>query len=149
MQNDKKNASAYLTVLADRAAQALQPEARGAATAATLRELAAIPGLPDIHPSSLVEALIILSQRQSGDLPPVAARRLTCRELSDITPGGTLSIASVSSEALLLWSAFTRLAGEGPRYDAIRATAQREFAELLAAADDAAKLAFAFCSRAA
>lgn len=131
-----------LLTLADRAEASLQPPARGLATANTLREFAAIADLPAIEAHELVAAFIILGRPTDDDAPPVIARRATCRELADIIPGGVLGMATVSAPALCLWAAFDRIGGEGPRIDAIKATAMREFKEMVNVADKAAKMAF-------
>ena len=135
--------ASLLLILADRTEGALQPTARGAATAGTLRAMAEIPGLPLVSPPDLIRALVILGQARAADAPPVAARRVTVRELADLVPDGAAQIAEVTAAALLLWAAFTRLPGTGPRIDAIQATARRELAELLVAADPSAVLGFA------
>lgn len=134
--------SALLITLADRAEAALQPAPRGLATANTIREFAETPNLPNITAADLIGAFIIAGRAAPGDTPPVTARRATCRELADITPGGQMGMAEVSASALALWAAFDRIGGEGPRIDAIKATAMREFKELVAAADDSTRLAF-------
>lgn len=151
--NDSRNTmtinptSALLFTLAGRSEQALQPAARGLATANTLREFAAIPNLPAIDAADLISAFIVLSCSTASDTPPVISRRATCRELADIMPGGLTGIARPSAAALALWAAFDRIAGEGPRIDAIKGTAMREFRELVAAATDDTRLAFLLTHR--
>lgn len=140
--------SALLFTLAARAEAALQPVARGAATANTLREFAAIPNLPTIDAADIISAFIIAGRSAPGDTPPITSRRATCRELADIMPGGQMGMASVSASALALWAAFDRIGGEGPRIDAIKATALREFHELVEAATDDTRLAFLLTHRA-
>jgi hypothetical protein len=139
--------SSILLTLADRAEKALQPAARGTATANTLREFAAIPNLPAIDAADIISAFIIAGRAAPSDTPPITSRRATCRELADIMPGGQMGIASVSAAALALWAAFDRIAGDGPRTDAIKATALREFKELVEAATDDTRLAFLITHR--
>lgn len=124
-----------LTTLANRAEQALQPEARGKATAATLHELVQIPLLPEVGAADLIGALITLGRDLPGDEAPIAARRKTCRELADLAC--SMSIAAVTLPALLLWWAFGRIRGQGPRIAAIKATARRELVELVNMAEPA------------
>lgn len=138
--------ASLLLTLADRAEGAIQPAARGAATAGTLRALAAISGLPPVRPADLIAALVLLGQHRHEDPPPVAARRITVRELADLVPDGVAQIAEVTASALLLWAAFTRIPGAGPRIDAIQATARRELAVLLGRAEASTVLAFALAA---
>lgn len=126
--------SALLLTLADRIEASMQPPARGAATANTLREFAAMPDLTGIAETTLAATFMLLGQAQVSDTPPTTARRATCRELAGLLNpnAGLLTYgAGGRGAALDLWAHFCNLPGAGPRHEAIRATANREHSELV------------------
>ena len=125
-----------LRALADNAEVNIQPEARGKATANTLRELAALnfDDLPPVSPHELAHAFSILAKPGIDDAPSVAARRKTCAELADCVVDGILiNDGPAYRSTVSLWSAFAvAVIGDGPRRDAIQETAKREQRELAA-----------------
>ena len=125
--------SDLLLILAKRVESSMQPPARGAAAAATLREFAALPDLTDVAVTTLASAFLIVGTAREGDTPPVTARRSTCREFAHLLAPEVEWKAgdAVRAAALDLWAHFCHLPGEGPRYEAIRATANREHSDLV------------------
>ena len=62
----------------------INPEGRRAAVAASFRQIADLPGLVGIPSLDLWSAFWVLSKPQEGDIPPVAARRATLRDLCEV-----------------------------------------------------------------
>lgn len=128
--------STLIRTLADRAEVRLQPEARGKATANTLRELASLnfDGLLPVSPHELAHAFSILAKPGNDDSPSAVARRKTCAELSDCVVDGILiNDGPAYKSTVSLWAAFAvAIIGDGPRRDTIHETAKREHRELVA-----------------
>ena len=137
--------SSLLLTLAARVETSMQPPARGAATANTLREFAGMPDLTGVAETTLATTFMLLGQAQKvSDTPPITARRATCREIAGLLSphAGLLTYgAGGRGAALDLWAHFCNLPGDGPRRVEIRATANREHSELVDACTQAAVLA--------
>lgn len=106
-------------------------DGRRAATAASFAQLAEIGGDASLTEADAKAGFSRLGTPQEGDTPPIAARRLTCRQVADLLcptterPGRTARLASVF-EAVV-----THFQGsDDPRQKAMAATAAREAAEL-------------------
>ena len=119
-----------------------QPLERGAAIAATLRELAPVVGHLPLSMCAAAETFFVLGrigpQASAEDSPALAARRRTCEELegalaTDDHADGTHE--ERRSRAVAVWATIgTHLrlsAGENPRLKAMRDTFERELLELL------------------
>lgn len=139
-----------LTALASAAERHLLPAPRGAAVAATLRELSGEPGLAGlvVSEAALRAAFVALSTPRPDDDGPTTSRRATCRDLAALlgaaesAPDGTsigqpIVTDALLSEALPLWSAWAEIAASStdPRRLTMRTTFRREHAELLAWCD--------------
>lgn len=142
--------STTLTALASAAERHLLPAPRGAAVAATLRELSGEPGLADlvVSEAALRAAFVSLSTPMPSDDGPTTSRRATCRDLAALlgapepVPDGTstgqlLVTDALLAEALPLWSAWAEIAAPSsdPRRLTMRTTYRREHAELLASCE--------------
>lgn len=126
--------STTLTALAAAAERSLLPAPRGAAVAATLRELSAEPDLAlaeaEVSEGAIRAAFAALSQPRPSDDGPITGRRATCGELANLLVADTLA-----DDALPLWAALAEIgapAGDQRRLT-MRTTFRREWAELLAA----------------
>ena len=136
-------------ILADRAAEALQPADRANTVANTLREwggLAAHYCPPGATYNRLTErdlraALEALGAAHHDDDAPRSAQRAICRELAALLAVGDQRVAAPRA-ALIAWEALTEQLAEdladapaidiAPRLSAILATARREHAGLRA-----------------
>lgn len=131
--------STILTTLAAVAEHSLTPSPRGAAIAATLRELAAEPGVTGliVGKDALRAALVVLAAPRPSDDGPTTSRRATCRDLAALLGGGDPSADTdaLIGEALPLWAAWAEIAASAsdPRRLTMRTTYRREWGDLLAA----------------
>lgn len=121
----------------------LQPPPRGVATAATLREVAAMPEVAGLRLTALElrDGFLALVPAAEGDDPPTTSRRRTCQDIADAFPA-LLSMREAAPGAVALWRAVgqhfpgtddpdPKVAG---RARAVRATWSREAAEIEARA---------------
>jgi len=130
-----------LSDLAAETATHMKPEARGAAVAATLRELASLATTP----ASMLDLAVgyqHLAAARRGDAPPVAARRVTCAELASLAgaaDGENHDPTPQLATCVDLWGELSSRIAEqvaadpDPRLSAIAATLLRESLELEAA----------------
>lgn len=127
-----------LHALADLAAERLLPTPRGAATAATLRQVGdLVDGLEllVLVPGDLAAAFAILGEPRVDDPPPITARRTTCRELGVLAQelaAGREDIPTESPRTVIAtWMAAAAcMRADDPRQAAIAATLRREAQEL-------------------
>lgn len=149
MNQTTTTARYVLRILADRAEQALQPPGRGAATAATLSELAELDEA-EINPLTLADAwagLWRLACPRDGDDERISARRRTCGELAELI---TRDEAPASDDLASFQIAWMMLAwgieakavssADNARLLAIGATMRREVSEIGAARSRCAAL---------
>lgn len=122
--------------------ETLKPEGRGIATAATLNQIAQLPGAGGVEPECLHDAFWVLAEAQESDpTPAVAARGRTCRELAraievtfakfsySLAPAnkGLVGKALPWFEAQAIWAE-----ADDPRQKAMAETAARELGILKA-----------------
>ena len=128
-----------LSDLAAETATHMKPEARGAAVAATLRELASL-ATTSASMLDLAVGYQHLAASRRSDAPPVAARRATCAELASLAGAADIGEDHDPAPQLAvcvdLWGELSSRIAEqvtadpDPRLSAIAATLLRESLEL-------------------
>lgn len=117
-------------------ATALQPEARGQAIAASLRQFAEIGGELPLTVSDALAAYYFLSIGDDGaEADRIVARRKTCGEISDLIDDSPATDAVTPADQTRLAAVFRAAAASfagsiDPRQLAMAATATREADEL-------------------
>lgn len=117
---------------------ALEAQPQAIATATTLRQFGDIAGEMLLSMADLVAGLEIAARAGDSDLPPVVARRGTCREIATLLGPGTAALAPLFTPAgdakrlAAAWRAVAQyFAGTlDPRRAAITATLMREASEI-------------------
>lgn len=133
MKTNLTTARYTMNALADAVAAGMQPPGRGHHTAATLRQTADIAGDLPLSLGDAALAYLWLGQPYESDDAPIAARRKTCIELSQLAVHEDESSADVAYPRMadVLDRVVAALDGsDDPRHRAIAATAAREAAEL-------------------
>lgn len=108
----------------------MAPDGRRDSVVQTLLQLACLAGPAGeiVTLDELAAAYSLLAVAREGDTPQIAARRRTCAEIAELVPVGDLYRPA---SAVPVWESWAALdASDDPRLGAIRATAERELAEL-------------------
>jgi hypothetical protein len=125
------NAKEVFELLATHATTRLQPAGRGAATAATLRQIGDVAADLPLDIADVRTGFDALAQAIDADPPPIAARRRTCAELALIAEAFDTSGGSRAALATVFDRVASHFEDSGdPRHVSMCDTANREAAEL-------------------
>jgi hypothetical protein len=119
----------------------IYPASRAKAIASDLRELADEGNMAAmVTPSALRDLYLCLAEPQAGDSPAVVERRIACAEIAALPALEEVCREApreaIRYEATEVLRRAAALEGEGPHFDAIRATAEREIVEVAARCGD-------------
>jgi hypothetical protein len=126
-----KNIEAFIKAVRE----TLQPEPRGNATANTLEQITKLLPARITLADLAIGWETIAASASEGDVPPVAARNATCRELAAVAEQYYVQGEQSLDHAIEAWETWQAAfaASEDPRQAAMATTFKRELAVLQAA----------------